>query len=118
MAYYFSSGSTQAEKQIKILRKVLDAGVNIAKLNVAAIICDMGTNNVSTLKKMYASVLEPYIIHEGRKIFTIFDPPHLLKCTASLFRKQTIDIAVNVASSENILKAKFADVTDAHCINQ
>jgi len=49
VAYYLINGSTKSEMLVNFLTEVLDACHNAA-LEVAATMCDMGTNNVKALK--------------------------------------------------------------------
>jgi hypothetical protein len=72
VAYYFTRGSTKAE--------VIDACHN-AGLKVVAIVCDMGANNVKALKLLSASKRRPLFRFHNQGIATVYDPPHLLKCT-------------------------------------
>ena len=45
-----------------------------------AIVCDQGSNNRSFLHQMENVTLnKPYIKYGDKKIFVIYDPPHLLK---------------------------------------
>jgi hypothetical protein len=49
--------------------------------------CDMGTNNVKTMKLLGSTRSEPFFQFQNQAIATIYDPPHLLKCTRNLFLK-------------------------------
>lgn len=50
-------------------------------------VCDMGTTNVKALDLLGCTADQPHFNHEGNRIISIFDPPHLLKCTRNMFFK-------------------------------
>ena len=57
-------------------------------LDTIALICDQGTNNrrfLQTLEKV--STQQPYIVSNKKKVFVIYDPPHLLKNVWNNFMK-------------------------------
>lgn len=116
IAYFFSNEAVPGHQLSNIMVQVIEACQNIAKLEIVATINDCGTNNVKALKDMGSSVLNPYISVGGKKIFTIFDPPHLLKCTVSLFRKHNLELQVASCNNE-IMQAKFSDIRYAHDID-
>lgn len=96
--------------------QVLQAAKDLGGLDVVATICDMGTTNVKALKSMGSSTECPYF--EGKDIFTLFDPPHLLKYIAALFRKHNVILSVNVKNEDIMLEAKFSDIRKAYDIDK
>jgi hypothetical protein len=80
VAYYFTRGSTKAEVTVQYLNEVLDACQN-AGLKVVATVCDIGASNVKALKLLGASKRKPFFRFHNQEIATVYDPPHLLKCT-------------------------------------
>ena len=48
-------------------------------------VTDMGTNNVKTMKLLGSPAGQPFFQFQNQAIATIYDPPHLLKCTRNLF---------------------------------
>ena len=89
VAYYLSRGCTKAEMFMQFLKEVLDACQNVG-LHVVATVCDMGTNNVKAMKLLGSPGGEPFFQFQNQAIATIYDPPHLLKCTRNLFRKYDV----------------------------
>jgi hypothetical protein len=89
VAYYLSRGSTKAEMLVQFLREVLDACQNVG-LHVVATVYDMGTNNVKAMKLLGSPTGEPVFQFQNQAIATIYDPPHLLKCTRNLFLKYDV----------------------------
>ncbi|KAG8237433.1 hypothetical protein J437_LFUL016245 [Ladona fulva] len=50
----------------------------------------MGSNNVKALKLLGYSYDSPFFLFNGQEIFTMHDPPHLLKCTRNMFMKYPV----------------------------
>ena len=79
IGYFLSSGTISGDKLKDItfnaIRKLSDIG-----LNVHVLVCDQGANNRNFLSTILnISVDKPYFECSDRKIFVIYDPPHLLK---------------------------------------
>lgn len=66
------------------------------------------------LKEFGVTVEKPYFMHEGKKIFSMYDPPHLLKRTYSLFRKYNVFLNMKIGEAETTMEAKFSDVRWAY----
>ena len=91
VAYYLSRGSAKAEMLVQFLREVLEACQHVG-LHVVATVCDMGTNNVKVMKLLGSPGGEPFFQFQNQAIATIYDPPHLLKCTRNLFLKYDLQL--------------------------
>jgi hypothetical protein len=89
VAYYLSRESTKVEIFVHFLNVVLGACQNVG-LHVVATVCDMGTNNVNAMKLLGSTRNEPFFQFQKQAIATIYDPPHLLKCTRNLFLKYDV----------------------------
>lgn len=63
-----------SELLLKVIQRLLDCG-----LHVKAIICDQGTNNVAALKLLKVTKDKPFFEVNERRIYSIFDAPHLFK---------------------------------------
>ena len=48
-------------------------------IDICDIACDKGANNIGLFSMLRSTVTEPHFIRNGKKIFTSFDSPHLLK---------------------------------------
>jgi hypothetical protein len=66
------------------MKEILGACQN-AGLHVVATVCDMGTNNVKAMKLLGSTRSETLFQFQNQAIATVYDPPHLLKCTCNLF---------------------------------
>ena len=91
MAYYRSRGSTKAEMLVQFLNEVLGVCQNVG-LHVIATVCDEGTNNVKAMKLLGSTTSETFFQFQNQAIATIYDPPHLLKCTRNLFLKYDVQL--------------------------
>ena len=89
VAYYFIRGSTKANLLVRFLNEVLGTCQN-AGIQVVATVCDMAANSVKALKLLGATRRKPFFKFQDREIVTVYDPPHLLKCTRNLFLKYDV----------------------------
>ncbi|KFM77306.1 hypothetical protein X975_25202, partial [Stegodyphus mimosarum] len=90
IGYFFSShttpGFTLYTLVMEVLSKLFDCG-----LTPVAVVRDGGANNVMCYKKaMKVTEERPYIECQDKKVFTLFDVPHLLKCLRNNFSKYDI----------------------------
>jgi hypothetical protein len=92
IGYLLSNASTPDDVIHRLLMRTLDE-LEEAGLNVRAIVCDQGTCNQSLFNhKLKVSVEKPFIFHNNKKIFTLFDAPHLLKSVRNnLIDKDFVD---------------------------
>lgn len=72
------------------------------KLNIKAFVTDQGANFVSFSKSFYVSPNKPYFEVEGKQIFYIFDPPHLLKSTRNMFFKHNFVIDDSIVTKAHL----------------
>lgn len=118
VAFYFSNNGCSSSKLQKCLFEVLHASKYYAKVDVVTTICDMGSNNVKCLKELGITVERPFFLFEDKKVYTMYDPPHLLKCTYSLFRKFNLLLTVTVGENTSVMEAQFADIVKAYEIDK
>lgn len=119
VAFYFNHNGCKAEILQKYMFEVLRAAKNIAKVNVVTTICDMGVHNVKCYKDLGVTIEKPYFFHEGEKIHTLYDPPHLLKCTYSLFRKHNVLVPTTIGAVQGEeWEARFSDIRFAYEIDR
>jgi hypothetical protein len=109
VAYYFSRRSTKAEMLTQILKEVLDACQN-AGLQVVATVCDMGANNIKALKLLGATQSKPFFKFQDQDIVTVYDPPHLLKCTRNLFLKYDVQFESELMGNQLPVVAKWEHI--------
>ena len=113
VAYYLSRGSTKAAMLVQFLKEVLDACQNVG-LHVVATVCDMGTNNVKAMKLLSSTGEEPFFQFQNQAIATIYDPPHLLKCTHNLFLKYDVQFKSEHMGSQLPVIAKWEHIKELY----
>jgi len=87
LAYFFVSGSVKPTILRQLLHDCL-AKLEEIELLPKAVICDQGPTNrcyMETLEKV--SVSQPFLFHGCKKVYVIYDPPHLLKNIRNNFKK-------------------------------
>ena len=87
LAYFLTTGTVKSDQLQQLTRKCLDQLEEIG-LHVKVIICDQGSNNRSFLQTLEGvSIEKPYMIYKTRKVYIMYDPPHLLKNVRNNFMK-------------------------------
>ncbi|KAG8228694.1 hypothetical protein J437_LFUL008683 [Ladona fulva] len=95
VAFYFSHKATPGVILADLIREVLGAPQSTG-LKIAATVCDMGSNNILALRILGSTLHNPCFCFNGQEIFTLHDPPHLLKCTRNMFQKYPVRGRVQV----------------------
>ena len=93
LGYFLSSGPMSGTQMKELLLECITILKQIG-LVVVVVVSDQGSNNRNLFEKMLGvTVEEPFFIHEERKVFCMYDPPHLLKNIRNNFKKHgfTID---------------------------
>lgn len=76
---YFVTGNAIAHKYLKPLIEKAVKKVFAAGFKPIALTCDQGTNNCAALKNLGVTTGNPFFYIDEKKIFSIFDVPHLFK---------------------------------------
>jgi hypothetical protein len=84
---------------VQLLSEILDACQD-AGLQVVATVCDMGANNVKALKLLGATKRKPSFRFHKQEMSTVYDPPHLLKCTRNPFLKYDVQFKSELLGSQ------------------
>jgi hypothetical protein len=83
--------STSKVEATRFLNEVLGT-CRTAGLHVFANICDMGANSVKSLKLLGATRWKPFFKLQNQGTVTVYDPPHLLKCTKNVFLRYDVQL--------------------------
>jgi hypothetical protein len=97
---------------VQFLNEVLGACQNVG-LHVVATVCDMGTNNVKAMKLLGSTTSEPFFQFQNQAVATIYNPPHLLKCTCNLFLKYDVQFESEHLKSQ-LLVAKWEHIVELY----
>ncbi|KAG8232050.1 hypothetical protein J437_LFUL014426 [Ladona fulva] len=113
IAFYFSASQTKSEMIVSLMEEVLQQ-CHEAGLHVIATVCDMGTNNVKAMRSMGSSITHPFINFNNQTIFTIFDPPHLIKGTRNLLMAHDFMVPIPLKESVILGMPSWSHIQDAH----
>jgi len=75
---------------------------------------NMGTNNVKATKLLGWTGEEPFFQFQNQAIATIYDPPHLLKCTRNLFLKYDVQFKSEHMGSHLPVIAKWEQIKELY----
>ena len=110
IAYYLVNESCPSEvvkeKLLEVITKISSIG-----LKVHCVISDLWSNFQKLLKELGVSVTKPWFIHNGRKIFYLFDSPHLIKAVRNNLSKYDFHFGGKVACWHDILLLYEKDKT-------
>ena len=71
----------------QLLKACLDQPQTVG-LMVIIVICDQGLNNENLFTTQLGVTIDhPYFVHGGRKVYTMWDPPHLIKNVRNNLKK-------------------------------
>jgi len=86
-----------SELIVEIVQRLLNCGFFIK-----AVICDQGANNVSALKLLKVTKDKPFFEVDGRKVYSIFDTPHLFKNVRNHFIKSNFKFQNEEVSFQDV----------------
>lgn len=93
-----------------ILKEKLFEIINICDmigLNVRAVVCDQATANQKTYKNLGVTIEEPYFKHGNKKVFCLFDIPHLFKSIRNNLMKYNLVTSQGEKASWNVLRELY-----------
>ena len=71
-------------------------------LNVQAVVSDLGSNFGLVRKDLNITTDKPWFIHNGKKIFFLYDAPHLIKAIRNNLMKYDFHFIDKVASWKDV----------------
>jgi hypothetical protein len=74
----------------------------------------MGANIVRALKQLGATRWKPFFKFQSREIVTVYDPPHLLKCTRNLFLKYDVQFESELMHNQLPVTAKWEHILNVY----
>uniref|UniRef100_A0A2H8TT66 Transposable element P transposase n=1 Tax=Melanaphis sacchari TaxID=742174 RepID=A0A2H8TT66_9HEMI len=86
-----------SELIVETVQRLLNCGFFIK-----AVICDQGANNVSALRLIKVTKDKPFFEVDGRKIYSIFDTPHLFKNFRNHFIKSNFKFQNEEVSFQDV----------------
>lgn len=76
--YFVSESAIKGHSLKEIVQKNLEHAMNLG-FKVRAVVCDQGSNNRKCFSEFGVTKEKPYIIRNNKKIFFLYDFPHLVK---------------------------------------
>ena len=78
ISFFISGNSMSGLKMTELIKKNIEYCINIG-FNIRAVVCDQGSNNSSAYKNLKNSENEYFLFENSRKIYLLYDVPHLIK---------------------------------------
>ena len=103
LGYVLVNGGCPTREMEELMKDAIDKVEGIG-LNVVVVTSDLGSNFQSLAKHLNISPESPWFMHNQRKIYLMFDPPHLIKCVRNNLMKYTFKF--------NQFTAKWQDIVD------
>jgi hypothetical protein len=110
VAYYLVNESSNSamvkEKLFQILKKMESIG-----LKVVAVVSDLGSNFQKFIRDLGVTPTRPWFVHNGAKIFYLYDPPHIIKAIRNNLINYNFHFSGKVASWSDITTVYNHDKT-------
>ena len=92
LGYFLSSGPISVAMLRSLVRNCIEKVFSIG-FNVKILICDQGSNNRSFLEqKEGVSVKNPFFMVGEKRIFVMYDPPHLVKIFETILKNMALKV--------------------------
>ena len=101
IAYYLVNGGCPRDELESIIKGAIDKVESIG-LNVVVVLSDMGSNFYSLALHLNVTPEQPWFVHNNKKYFLMFDPPHLIKCVRNNLMKYCFRFGQYVAAWKDI----------------
>lgn len=101
IGYALVNGACPTDEMERIMKDAIEKVESIG-LNVVVVLSDMGSNFQSLAIHLGITPEKPWFMHNGKKYYLMFDPPHLMKCVRNNLMKYTIKFDEYVAQWKDI----------------
>ena len=109
IGYFLSSGPVDGKTLTSLLLEAIDRIVDIG-LQVKVVLSDQGSNNRNSIQTVLkVTPDEPFFVHKGRKIFVMYDPPHLVKNIRNNMKSHGFKVAGKLVSWDYVRAFYNAD---------
>ena len=109
IGYFLTSGPMSGNEMKTLLLQCVDELKSIGLTPVVTIL-DQGSNNRNMVEKhLCVTSDKPYFVHDGTKIFIMYDPPHLIKNVRNNFKKHGFTIDKDLISWKHVEEFFHAD---------
>lgn len=114
ISYYVTCGPIKGHELKILITENLEKCFNVG-LSVRAIIADQGPNNRRAFTHLRTSEKNSFIVIRNKKVYILFDPPHLIKSIRNNLLKTDIFINGNLRVSWNDIVTVYN--IDKKCVN-
>ena len=123
LGYFLTAGTVKPETLQTLTQSCLE---KLEKIGLQTkVLCDQGPNNRCLLQKLEnVSTERPYIVSNNKKVFVVYDPPHLLRnvrnnCKKSNYKYGDVEVKweyiVDFYNMEKVMSIRMApNLTDKH----
>ena len=102
IGYFLSTGPATGRTMKALVLEAIDKLQEVG-LTVVVIISDQGSNNVNLVEKQLGvAVGKPFFQHNQRKVYVMYDPPHLIKSMRNNLKKHGFTLDGKEMSWEHI----------------
>jgi hypothetical protein len=101
IGYYLVNGGCPSDVLEILIKGAIDKVESIG-LNVVVVMSDMGSNFHSLALHLNVTPEQPWFMHNNKKYFLMFDPPHLIKCVRNNLMKYCLRFGQYVATWKDI----------------
>ncbi|CAB4010470.1 Transposable element P transposase [Paramuricea clavata] len=101
IGYYLVNGGCPSDVLETLIKGAIDKVESIG-LNVVVVMSDMGSNFHSLALRLNVTPEQPWFMHNNKKYFLMFDPPHLIKCVRNNLMKYCFRFGQYVATWKDI----------------
>ncbi|KAK7457998.1 hypothetical protein BaRGS_00039119 [Batillaria attramentaria] len=104
LGYFLTSGTVSGQLLHSLILDCISR-VEEAGLNVKAVVADQGSNNRNAFSVgLGVTEEEPFFVFNGKKVFVMFDPPHLLKNVRNNLKNTGFTVEDEEVSWEHVVE--------------
>ena len=102
LGYVLVNGGCPMKEMEELMKDAIDKVEGIG-LDVVVVMSDLGDNFQSLAKHLGITPEKPWFMHNQKKYYLMFDPPHLIKCIRNNLMKYTFKFGQYTATWQDIL---------------
>lgn len=102
LGYVLVNGGCPMNEMEELMKDGIDKVEGIG-LNIVVVLSDLGSNFQSLAKHLGVTPERPWFMHNHKKCYLMFDPPHLIKCIRNNLMKYTFTFGHYTAKWQDIV---------------
>lgn len=108
LGYFLTHNTLGAEQQLKIITESVQALRQIGLIPLV-LVMDQFATNIKMTNIAGASINKPYIEIEGKRVYIMWDSPHLIKSARNMLKKHNAIFEDKIACFEDIISLYNVD---------